>query len=248
MKKIFVISGILWLLLTIGVMIIKPDWQSRFYKAIHLGNEMLITKNYEASRRAYEDGIGINPKKNQVYYNLGLSEYLEEDYTGAVDYYAKAPDTYLEMGNAYYHEGVKAPEQDARLKAYKEALRVYLNGIKADSTDLELKYNYETVQKLIQDIEDEQQKNNGEESENEQNGEDQNQGGQGVEDPNQNQGGQNGEGQNQGGQNGNEDTDIQSLSPEMLDQILKILEQQEEESLKNNQDMIRGYEEDYYDW
>lgn len=149
-----------------------------------------------------------------------------EDFTAA---------QFLNAGNIFFRAGEAIEDEQQRAQCYIQALGIYYEGILKFPQDVPLKYNYETVKEKLEEI----LENTEQESE---------ESGEGEE-------GEESEGENAEGEEGEEgefgemqedesdespESDEPELDMEAIERILQMLENQEEESLKNNQEIIDG--------
>lgn len=297
MKQVFILSGIgalvMTLLVVTGMIQLNPDKQN----VIHKGNEFYEIEEYEKAKEWYNKGMESNTKQPIIEYNLGLVEYRVKNYEQAATHFGKSENNFMILGNTFYRQGTSQQDVSGQMEMYQKSLEQYLAGIKDDPYDVELKYNYEFVKKLLEDIQEQQnQEQQDQEKENQdkenqdnqdqkdQNGENQNQEDD-QEKQNQNEENQdnqdnqneenqdsenqdedNKEGQNEKssekeeqeeqkdqsktGENGEQDNinPVSNEDREAIEQVLKMLEQQEEQSLKNNQAVMNQGKEEANDW
>ncbi|MCL1792324.1 MAG: hypothetical protein FWG34_00485 [Oscillospiraceae bacterium] len=153
---------------------------------------------------------------------------------------------YLHDGNIFFRAGDAAEEEDQKMQHYAQALRIYQEGITKFPQDVPLKYNYELLLEKIEMTAQESQEQNQEDGDGDSSeGEDaqtkEQDSGDGQEDQAQEgeEGGESEENREEGedGQNESE------LDEEAIERILQMLENQEEESLKNNQEIVGGGDE-----
>ena len=265
--------------------------------AAHTSNTAQNSGAAQSSRLARHLKAALN-------FNAAQAAYLLGDYEKAIKYYENAEDCvdkYLNSGNILFRAGNAAEDANQKAQCYSKALQFYREGIIKFPQNVPLKYNYETVKALLDEIQkdnessnkDENSDQNEKEKENESEGENgnqketqgENQENQGQENQNQesqdqkNQGqesqdqesengesAQNKEDENSGqeentgsaqdkDQEGNDKQQNASYSEdgeydpdqEAIERILAVLEAQEQESLKNNQEVVGG-KGGKYDW
>ncbi|MCL2111635.1 MAG: hypothetical protein FWH32_05245 [Clostridiales bacterium] len=147
-------------------------------------------------------------------------------------------DDFLNEGNAYYRLGDAAEDIEQKIGLFAMALKTYEEGIIEYPQNVPLKFNYEFVKKKLEELldameqEGEGEQGEGDESEGEQ-GEGE-QGDEGAED--ESDGAEMMEGdESPESEDGEEDPDMDAI-----ERILAMLESQEQENLKNNQEVKEG--------
>jgi len=192
-------------------------------------------------------------------------------YEKAAGSFAKTEDSshsFLNSGNASFRLGDAAEDTREKMQYYLQAYQAYREGILRFPQDVPLKYNYETVKEKIEELLEDMEGENGGQNEEGDSREDQEQGGQNQEgaDGEQSQGQ---ESQDESAENsrqeqeqaaqqndraGEDPNEGQYEDPqqregeqdrEAIARILEILESQEDESLKNNREVVGGKEERY---
>ena len=316
MKKTVFISGIITILLLSFILTGWADMYDSVNKALRRGNGLYAAAKYEDALAEYETGIEKQTENGSLSFNAAQSAYLLGEYEKAAKYYENAEDSvdkYLSLGNIYFKAGGVAQDANQKAQCYKQALELYEEGIIKFPNNVPLKYNYETVKALLDDIQEKTEQENKDksddkdENENESNGENGNQNESEGEDKsgdqkesesqeNQSQESEKGEGaqneqdensgqgedaaaqdeaaqdeaaQDEAAQNeaaqgeaaqgkGQEGDDKQQVAEaadkgeydpeqEAIERVLAVLESQEEESLKNNREVV-GRKGDKYDW
>lgn len=212
MKKIVLISGIIAVLLS-ALLLLGADNDDKI-------------KNFNAAQAAYRLG----------------------EYEKALEYYEKAEDCaekYLNSGNIFFKAGDALEENEQKTQCYIQALQIYAEGINKFPRDVPLKYNYEILKEKTEatpeNSEDTDQENtdpsDGEEGEEEEQDSEENQedGEDGEE-----QGSEQQEEYSEGEEGEEGETNNRELDEEAIGRILQMLENQEEESLKNNREIVSG--------
>lgn len=284
MKRVFILSGIVFLLMTLLVFTGRIRLNHSMRSSINSGNAYYNDKDYGKAIEIYERVLKNKPNNADILYNIGLTAYAMEDYEKAIEYYSQSRDCSMLLGNAYYRQGSRIGDPTQQMQSYRQGLEQYLISIKAEPNNIEVKYNYELLKKLIDDREQNQEQQN--EKQKDENSQDkdqsqdsqkdknqQNQDGQNEENENQKQENQNKENDDRNNQNSeeqkndqkklkNEREDGQSQNNQneafndeeanqnqnSIDQVLKMLEQQEKQSLKNNQAVMNKGEGEVNDW
>jgi Ca-activated chloride channel family protein len=198
-----------------------------------------------------------------LYFNAAQAAYQQGAYEAAAAYYNLSPestDKYINLGNAAFYLGEAAEDPEEMMDLYVYALQSYYEGILLYPRDIPLKYNYEWLKQRIEEmLENATQKNENQKNpENEENQENEAQK-QDSEDSQESQESQsqdeekndesaeeNGEDSEETYQQGDE-SDEPPPDEEAVERILMMLENQEEQSLKNNQ-ALRDGEEGTHGW
>ena len=259
MKKAFLVSGIAAVLLLVLVLSGFADTDDGTKEAIRLGNQRFSLEQYEQALQAYETGLAIAPDNQTLSFGAAQAAYMAGLFDLAVSHFEKAPDfpeKFLNMGNACAKLGDAVEDSEQQMQLYAMALETYRAGIMLFPRNVPLKYNFEVAkQKLEALLEDSQQEQQGDEGEEQEGEEEESQTGQeegeGEEEEQQEQQEtESGEGEEtdeekETGAEGEEEAEQQDL--EEVYRILEMLEAQEEESLKNNQEVVPA-EEDKNGW
>lgn len=272
MKKLLCISGIITVLFLI---LLLSGWayaDSTPKEATRQGNEHYAAGRYGEALSAYETGLVVSPENKTLNFNAAQTAYILGEYEKAASYYMKAGDSiekFLNFGNSVFKLGEATSDANQQMEYYMQALQIYLEGITKYPQDVPLKYNFETLKKIIEELmqNQEQQGEDGESQEDSEDGESQEQQGEDSESQeqqdedseSQEQQGENSESQEESGeeqsqaqesQEGNSDDEQQesyaqdeaesTTDQEAIERILEMLESQEETSLKNNQGVVGG--------
>lgn len=272
---------ILLVIISIGVIvyvIISPlRGEIAVSRLIQAGNKSFEAEDLTQAMDYYSQAEALKAEDQRIVYNMGLTALKSGDYDRAIECLDKIEMAYLELGNAYYYRGKDSEEPQMQMEDYEQALKRYRLGIVKDSTDLELKYNYELVAQLVKDLENQQEQENQENQQNQESesqdnqesdqgessdnvgGEEQQDGTeQDGEESQEQQGSESQEGQTETGESSDETegdsasstTNQEAVDPsdQALQYILQLLEQQEADSLKNNQGILVSGKEDGNDW
>ncbi|MCL1873688.1 MAG: tetratricopeptide repeat protein [Clostridiales bacterium] len=258
MKKIFWISGIIALLLLLLLLtgIAGADGEAK--KALNQGNAEYNLTKYKEALNSYETGLGSNPENQILNLNAAQAAFALGEYDKAIEYYGKAKDSlekFLNAGNICYWAGEAVEEPEQKVQFYGMALEIYLEGITKYPENVPLKYNFETVKEKLEELlEDMEQENSGESEDGEsQEGEEQeSEGAEAAEGEEEEQNsseaesseaaeGEEQEGAEDEQEAGSPDEDEEEDPDwEAIERILRLLESQEEEGLKNNQEVKQG--------
>lgn len=252
MKKIVCISGIITVFLCLIVLTGWMDADEKVQKSLREGNDMYESEKYAEALRLYETGLGKEGENTVLNFNAAQAAYLSGDYEKAVLCYENAEDCtdkYLNFGNIYYMAGESASEADEKVQLYAQALQIYMDGIMKYPQEVSLKYNYETVKAKIEELleeeesEQESEGESGSESEDEQSESEQSDSQSEDEQSESEQSeseSHDGDDDQQEEYSQGEEEDESEADMEAVERILAMLESQEEESLKNNQEVVGG--------
>jgi len=293
MKKFLLISGIITFAFFIVMLTGFSAQDDAVKKAMRQGNQMYESAVYQEALELYETGLNASADNIALNFNAAQAAYLLGEYERAVDYYEKSGDNvekYLNTGNTFFMIGNFLEESEQKLQCYLQALKYYYDGIVLFPQNVPLKYNYEVVKELADDLlknmdQENNDQNSGDGDENQEEGEQsqgessdgqdqdesaseqdqaessdaQEQEGSAAEqdeDESSAEQSQAEEGENAGedensareddeGQDNErdayqQDDEVIELDQEAIERILRMLESQEQESLKNNQEVKKG--------
>jgi Ca-activated chloride channel family protein len=180
-----------------------------------------------------------------LYFNAAQAAYAQKDYETAAALYRLSPDNadkYINLGNAAFYLGENAGDMDEKMQLYFYALENCYQGILLYPGSIPLKYNYEFIKQKIEEMLENMEQESGEDSQDGEEGEEQESEAQEGEE--QEAETQESQEQEQGTANESEEIDPDD---EAIERILMMLEAQEEQSLKNNQEVMDG-EDGTYGW
>lgn len=139
-------------------------WLNPTRDHIAAGNRLFAEGKYDAAVKKYGDVLVDHPDSPLLNFNMGDANYKAGKYAEALGSFSRVqpgPDdprleanTAYNMGNVEYRLGATAEAskpQDA-LKAYALALVAYRRAIGANPHDQDAKFNYEFVEKKIEDL------------------------------------------------------------------------------------------------
>lgn len=169
---------ILYIIILICIVIILSGFEIYAHRAeglIRRGNELFYQDKYDEAREFYEKALSIKAREKRINYNLGNISYKKADYLEALEFYRQGPDSpekYLLMGSSIFFlaEGEEDPLQ--KISSYEKLLEIYKEGIIKYPQELRLKYNYEYLKKLLEELQSEQENESrqGEEDQDNENG------------------------------------------------------------------------------
>lgn len=278
MRKMTIISGCLVLIFAILFLTGTIDLNNQVKHSLNKGNQLFRSEKYDEALSTYQQGIEVQPEDERLNYNAAQTGYCLGDYQQAIQYYAKAANDlnkYMNLGNANLKLGDRTDDENQKMQYYQQAVESYKNGILSNPQNVDIKYNYEVAKnkldELSQNLENQQQQDQQQED-NEQQNQEQNQEGdqdnqseendssdesqqqendeqQSESDESQQQENQSEDSQesNDDGQD-NESSQNMSESEQEIAQILDLLEKQEQDSLKNNQEVKEANTEEDDDW
>ncbi|TYQ16881.1 UNVERIFIED_CONTAM: hypothetical protein Cloal_3457 [Acetivibrio alkalicellulosi] len=274
------VSGILCIIMY-GILFFSDISIANSYnKALSSGNILFAAQDYIGALEAYKEGLIKRPNDDKLNYNSALCAYNLGDYYKALELYnntSEQLEKYLKSGNSYFRLGELSMDPNEKMKVLGQALEFYKNGIIKFPENVDIKYNYEFVKRLLEDLDDssnenqedddqsqdqeseenESQKDDQEDSQNEQENSDNNT--DDSEDSEENPQSPEEESNEDSESSDNNDEDQQDNLSDISDteidddlaqalRILEMLEKLEEESLKNNQGVIIDGKESEYDW
>ena len=230
MKKILIISGILTAILLILFLTGWAGTDDTVKRSIKKGNAHYNNKFYLNALLSYEEGLTAKPEHRDLNFNAAQAAYSLGKYDKALKYYAQSNNRivkFINTGNIYFKTGEQAEdaEIEKKLQCYTQAIQIYKEGILNYPHNVELKYNYELAMEKIEQIMEQKEQEKKSQSQD-------------------NQSEQNNQNQDESDEAANQDID---MDQQAIERILQMLEDQERESLKNNQEIIRG-KEGAYGW
>lgn len=117
--------------------------------------------NYLTAEREYQRLLEKHPDDPRLRYNAGTAAYKARNYDDAVKAFLGAlvsPDlpvqqrAYYNLGNALYRAGERAPELDAKVQAWQQAVRSYESALKLDPQDEDARFNLEFVKRKLEQL------------------------------------------------------------------------------------------------
>ena len=167
-------------------------------RQVRKGNRAFEKGNYQDAAGRYMRALGVAPGSFEAAYDLGNAYYRQEQYDQAVQTLQQVAADSLaapaDRAHAFYNLGNAQFQQ----KKYSEALESFKNSLRLNPDDVEAKFNYAYVKKLL---DDQNQRNQNNQDKNNQNQNDRNKDNQNQ---NQNKDNQN---QDQNKDNRNQDQD-----------------------------------------
>src|SRR6266581_8005473 len=109
------------------------------------------------------------PEDQRLHFNAGAAAYKTGDLGTALEHFATAalaPDLKLQeqacynLGNTLYRQGEQAAEADQKIAAWEKAVQSYENATHLDPQDPDAKYNLELVRKKLEELKQQQPKQN----------------------------------------------------------------------------------------
>ena len=259
MKKVIIITSVLFILSFIWMQTDQEDLASTSPDAVREGNMYYQSHAYGEALSRYLPDPETMPNDKLLLYNTAQALYALELYEPAAACYINAlcnANAYLRAGNSFFYLGEKSEDAEQSLQHYAKAAQLYLEGIIQYPNDIQLKFNYEkTLEMIIQTTDQSEQEND--ESDQNQDGEpsdesesSENQDTQDDTENNRDDKQNSDETDKSDSNMENSDTEPQDTSdhndeaqepdPEAIARILKMLEDMEAESLKNNREVLMG--------
>ncbi len=242
MKHIFIVSGLVAALMTLLVTVDFIDFNQEVSQGMTTGNSFYQQNEYEKAIEAYEGVIAKEANNPELHYNLGLVAYAMKDYEKAIEHFSQSEDNNMVLGNTYYRQGSNLQDPKQQMQTYQQGLEQYLIGMKAQPGNIEMKYNYEYLKKLMddqqkdqdQENQNEDNKNDEQEDQNEQNQNEQNQEQEDQDEQSQNEQNQNQENQDEDQENQNQENQDQENQDQQNES--QSGENQDQEKEEQNQD------------
>ncbi len=144
-----------WLIFLLFVVAAAPAAAQKYpeRRYIREGNREYAGERWAEAETAYRRAIETSPDNPQAQFNLGNVLYRQERWDDAAQAFGS-----LESPAAHYNTGNVLFRQ----RKLQEALEAYKNAMRADPTDMDAKFNYAYVKKLMeQDDQQQQQQNSG---------------------------------------------------------------------------------------
>lgn len=145
------------LLIFVMIAILSPASSFAGIKAdVKKGNLLYNNKKYVEAAKLYEAALSKDPTAGIINFNLGDTLYKKGAYDKAMNSFNKAiasgeaslvSRADYNIGNAHY-----------RLKAHETALQFYKRSIDLNPKDMDAKFNYEFVQKMLKESKDKEEK------------------------------------------------------------------------------------------
>lgn len=154
-------------------------------RQVRKGNRAFEKGNYQDAAGRYMRALGVAPGSFEAAYDLGNAYYRQEQYDQAVQTLQQVAADSLaapaDRAHAFYNLGNAQFQQ----KKYSEALESFKNSLRLNPDDVEAKFNYAYVKKLLDD--QNQQNQNDQNKDNQNQNQNQNQDQDQDQDQNQNQ-------------------------------------------------------------
>lgn len=165
MRKVTFLCGaslLLFFIMTLGL--VTGRWKINLteVRTISSGNDLYSQEKLDEAKGQYEKLLPTEKDVKPIAtiaYNLGLVAYRQQNYEEAIKYWEGLEGQQLNLGNAKLKLGESTKEPQQKMDYLVQAKETYLAGMKIDSANIELKYNYEYVEKLIKELEQQQQEN-----------------------------------------------------------------------------------------
>lgn len=210
------------------------------------GNALFEKGEYEAALRRYLEAQQEARSRPELHFNAGDALYMQGKYAEALQEMGRATEgTHPDMSAAaHYNLGNALFRQEK----FQEAVGAYKKSLELKPDDIDAKINLElALEKLDQDGQDEQDKNQDQNQDQQDQSQNQDQNQQDQQDQNQqDQGGQ--DGQDQQKQQQGQQPDPREMTPEEAARILNAMKAREEESQKRRKLKLRGRRYDGNAW
>lgn len=283
-RRLFWISGLAVLLLL--VVLFQDSADKTAARATAKGNSLYAAGQYAEALQQYSIGLAVDPNNQTLHFNAAQAAYRLDEKAIAIEHYARSENSvnkFLNEGNANCWLGNAGSNFAQQTEYYERALQNYADGMVVYPQNMQLKYNYELVQQMLNQVLQEQQTESAqnppaagdgsqevmsqgkqgregsgtskEENQEAQGGDPDHSGQDQEKDPgdaskaDDEDGGGKDHGENDG-QNDSQGLGQENKEAEMetLLRIMRIVEGQEEENLKNNQGALEEENESYGLW
>ena len=165
--KIYLMKYCLFMLMMVLIPL-SVTAQKDVRKNIRKGNKVYSEQKYSDAASFYEKAVEENPSSKEANFNLGNTLYKQKEWDSTIEQYnhfiSLEQENPLEAAAGWHNIGnamLQKKELQKSMEAYKMALRL-------NPQDNETRYNLATVQKMIQDEEDQQDQGEGEQEQQEQ--------------------------------------------------------------------------------
>ena len=151
--------------------------QARDQKEVDALRKLAEGKEKEADvalERVMEKGV---PEDQRLHFNAGAAAYKTGDLGTALEHFATAalaPDLKLQeqacynLGNTLYRQGERTAEANQKIAAWEKAVQSYENATHLDAQDADAKYNLDLVKKKLEELKQQQPKQNEQQQPNQQ--------------------------------------------------------------------------------
>ena len=135
---------------------------------VYRGNQAFMEGDYEDAKKHYLEALVQNPESYKGTYNLGNTDYRQENYEQALLSYQQAIDksaTQLQKAEAYHNLGntfLQSGKLEESIEAYKQALRI-------DPALNDTRYNLAYALQQLREQQQNQEQNKDQQQENEEN-------------------------------------------------------------------------------
>ena len=136
-------------------------------RLITQGNRLYAREDYDGALAKYEKAKGLSPGLDIAAYDIGAALYKKGDYESAISATTEALSTEKKaleasasynIGNSKYRLGTSRddPDPGGAVKFLEESLDYYKRAIELDVSDEDAKFNYEFVNKKLEDLKNKQ--------------------------------------------------------------------------------------------
>jgi len=136
-------------------------------RLITQGNRLYAREDYDGALAKYEKAKGLSPGLDIAAYDIGAALYKKGDYESAISATTEALSTEKKaleasasynIGNSKYRLGTSGddPDPGGAVKFLEESLDYYKRAIELDTSDEDAKFNYEFVNKKLEDLKNKQ--------------------------------------------------------------------------------------------
>ena len=122
-------------------------------------------EQYEQAQNEFQQQLKRRPNLPALEFDLGTAAYKRGDYSAALDAFGRAmtsddpalrTQAAYNLGNTLVQRGAAQPDKKAKLAEWHDAVKKYDESLKLNSKHADAAYNRDVVQRMIQELEQEQ--------------------------------------------------------------------------------------------
>jgi len=161
------IAGILLFIAAFGFL--RPVQAASARESVRQGNRLYGQGEFADSLKKYEEALEKAPESDIVNFNAGTAFYKQKQYDEAIAHFQKTilsddaslrERAYYNLGNSFYRSGIGKEKTDinAAVASLQGSLRHLASALALDKEDQDAQYNYDFVNKELERLRKEQQK------------------------------------------------------------------------------------------
>jgi Ca-activated chloride channel family protein len=160
-------GGMVTVVLSIVIGISSVAYAASVAHEVQKGNRLYVQERFNEALVHYDEAQLTTPESDIVNFNRGAALYKKGEYQKSINASTKAltsenadveAEAYYNIGNNTYRLGDKegSANPTAAIRRLKEALSYYKKAIERNEHDVDAKYNYEFVEKKLNELEQSQ--------------------------------------------------------------------------------------------